>query len=132
MNRDKVLMVADAIENATLAKDIGVGFNMRDFYDLRARCDQTGHSCGTTACTAGWAWLMFKDKDSIDHTLPDEIELQAAELLGLTEAEADNLFFGVDCGKRLTDITTGDAIKVLRHLADTGEVDWTIIEKETA
>ena len=116
---------------------------------------------GTVACIAGWTvarWLpsVFDywqhPEDSIGET-PDTILKSAKDLLGLTTKQADALFipsnvFRFDdrekdnlhsltwyAWKYETDIsrvTSRQAAKVLRHLADTGIVDWGIAFDEEA
>ncbi len=54
MKAKNMLAVADAIEKATTAKKVAVGFNMGDWKSTTAT-DQTGHNCGTTACIVGGA-----------------------------------------------------------------------------
>lgn len=122
----KLHYVADMIEAQALVEK-GVRFNMAHWksdisYDRSQ--DQTGASCGTVACIAGWTMLLEK---GVDH--PDRhIHGDAQELLGLTEEEAQMLFLGEDeyggdvC--ELEDVTLEQAVSVIRDFADNGKVRW--------
>jgi len=133
VNAENVLKVADAIENRAIP---GVGFNM-DWYELNDPEKAKSYdrlnieNCGTVACIAGWTHLLFDDdsrKEPFTH---------AKEVLGLSYDQARQLFYAdnhpdkVDDGwgsmqAPLDDITPEAAIRTLRHLAATGEVDWSI------
>jgi hypothetical protein len=83
-------------------------------------------SCGTVACIAGHTLACLEP----DGTIPAMVSPKAAELLGLSTDEAFALFEGYDVAN-LDDpdeITTADAVRVLDHLLETGEVDWSIID----
>lgn len=138
MNKDNVLAVADAIEKHSIPD---LGFNMSVFIQptIIARCvDQSGHSCGTVACVAGTIRAMrtgqitFISAGEMDWTeevawldLAGDVaeELFFAEgYLGQLYDEADD----TDGVIGLEDFTAAQAVAVLRHLAETGEVDWSI------
>jgi len=48
--------------------------------------------CGTTFCYAGWA-MNLSGFNLQNMTNPDDVQGKAAELLGLTMGEADEIFF---------------------------------------
>jgi len=79
--------------------------------------------CNSTACIAGFACLLFdyKRASSLAHY---NHESRAEEFLDLTSAQANRLFVG----DTSSTITGPQAAKVIRHLAETGEVAWHIIE----
>ena len=98
-----------------------------------------GHE--TSACIAGWAAMLFRSGELVAETLkwgePMSIPRLAADALGLPQppgggrrddGPAGRLFDPDDCPE-LSAITTTDAVRVLRHLADTGEVDWSLIDE---
>lgn len=120
MNIPRLLELADAIEHATLAAQ-GIGFNMSDWVST-CDDDMSGHSCKTTACIAGWAVELFTMK----RILPETCEDIAAEVLGLDDYETQEALFyaGNIKASEMDDITNTHAATVLRHLAKTGEVDW--------
>jgi hypothetical protein len=130
MNKENILKVADAIENASLAKKQGIGFNMINFFS-EDRYDQTGNECGTTACIAGWAVAMEVGKEIQNMTNLD-IKTKARRILGLTDSEASDLFYAHDSLRFIGNITAEEAVTVLRHFAKTGHVDWLILEEEVA
>jgi hypothetical protein len=135
MNRENILKVADAIENATLAKEQGLGFNMLDFfaedrYDPTGH-DHTGHECGTTACIAGWTVAMEVGK-KIQNMTTTEIRTTAQRILGLSDSEVSDLFYAYGSLRFIGHIKPKEAATVLRHFAKTGYVDWLILEEEAA
>jgi hypothetical protein len=85
--------------------------------------------CGTTACIAGWQIMRSGRK------LNYNVDEMAAADLGLDEQQADTLFNGSTfnlCGIARSAITPIHAARVLRHLAATGEVDWSVALAEPA
>ena len=118
MNEENILKVADAIERHSIPD---LGFNMEL---LRGAADErypdlSGHNCGTVACIAGWA-LAVAGKDGGFEA--------AAEFFGFKDQEEEEsydfpLFFP---GSPHYGTTSSQAVAVLRHLAETGEVDWSI------
>jgi len=137
MNRENILAVADAIEKHSIPD---LGFNMGwliSASDGRSyKADRSGKGCGTVACIAGHAYALQHGV----MRLPAEQHHfdQQADWLGLSKSEARELFFAgsvceiqraadggwVDAKAELTTITPSQAVSVLRHLAETGEVDW--------
>jgi hypothetical protein len=120
MNRENILKVADAIEHAAKKRSRPkLGFNMGAWFGSPEEDgpDRTEHSCDTTACIGGWTNTIFKNA---------EWDVHAAERsLGLSSEEGGDLFFP-DVEIDLKDITPAHAVTVLRHLAETGKVDWTV------
>lgn len=120
MNTENILRLADEIEQRGLNN---LGFNMKHFYSA-------GDSeCGTTACIAGWAVLLEGRTHPMNLSTFGCINT-AARWLGLDPELAKNLFcpgYTRDedhCG---WNATPKQAAQVLRHLAETGEVNWCII-----
>jgi hypothetical protein len=130
VNRENILKVAQAIEDAARPEaEPEIGFNMTMYVDRYAvsGSDRTGHNCGTTACIAGWAWHIAKGR------VPDEgsyyVREEGAEFLGLevgSRTERD-LFCPIDVPDHA--LTPARAAAVLRHLAETGKVDWSVGSK---
>ena len=83
------------------------------------------HPCGTPACISGWA----------QHMWPTANDKPLAEILGLTDTQQANrlivpmssgtAYFSAQPGER-SHITSKHAAAVLRHLARTGDVDWSV------
>ena len=111
MNVENILKVADAIEQHSIPD---LGFNMSVWKEAASpwRRDMSGHNCRTVACIAGWTVALFPDDD-------------AADALGMDDDRADLLFYprGWINGSAFP---SSRAVAVLRHLAATGEVDWSI------
>ena len=105
--------------------------------------DNSGHWCGTTCCIAGAA-LLFSDPDYISSHLSDEaqhygedeeitldegIENLAAEALGLPLKTAEQLFNPWSAFMELnldSHQPPEHVARVIDHLIETGEVNWTI------
>lgn len=136
VNVENVLKVADAIEQHSIPD---LGFNMLDYvhevdpnngYDVKYYGDRSGHSCGTVACIAGWARRIRTGQP----LAPEAGYLfdwrTEARWLGLSPRVGGSgalLFLGDDdTNERLDKVTTAEAVAVLRHLAKTGKVDWTV------
>lgn len=125
MNKERILQIADAIENHTL----NLGFNLTFFkaevgtdIDLvnsdTKLVDHSGHNCGTVACIAGWsAELRGSPTVSIN---------AEADWLGLEYDTAANLFGCEMYPEERNAVAQAQAIRTLHHLAATGEVDWTV------
>jgi hypothetical protein len=119
MNKTKILAVADAIESHSIPD---LGFNMATYCTQNDRPDhdRSGHNCGTTACIGGWAIATEKSKDALlEMTYGPAIFDLARKILELD----------TELGKKLMIYYTGSPTSVqaancLRHLAETGEVDW--------
>lgn len=110
MNVERINALADLIEKQPNSghKDSD-GFNMRYWT----------HSCGTPSCIAGWAVFLSE--------VPVEtfgVKRKAAEFLGIEGEKTDRLFLPSDVD--LDDVTSSHAAAVLRHLAKTGDVDWSV------
>ncbi|MDR9777244.1 hypothetical protein RJJ65_32315 [Rhizobium hidalgonense] len=113
MNKKRILALADIIEKQPhTGKESAEGFSMSSYV----------HDCGTPCCIAGWAaWLSFrKPKQMVDSTA---VFYRAKTYLGLHEVEADLLFLPHEyhCGDKYP---PSQAAATLRHLAETGEVNW--------
>lgn len=122
MNTDRILTLARAIDNnVAVYEGQLVDFNMDEWItpmeDVEGR---RAPKCGTAACIGGHAEILFNPSNIggfVDN---------AAELLGLDHDTADALFFPVYYKRRWDRITRAKAARVLRHLAKTGNVDWSV------
>lgn len=113
MNKDRILELADHIEKS-------------ETYDQRTWF----HTCGTPACIAGHAAMLFAADKLLQmgHMKCPDI---AQNELGLSWIKSQRLFDGSPLGftedEGFIKVSSAHAVKVLRHLAETGEVDWSII-----
>lgn len=131
MNIANILKLAEVLEREDTQKHFDLNnwaFNNYRFesFALVPYNEETLHKCGTVACIAGWGKAVFEPttQDS-----PYEVGIRALDLDAL---QANELFTPVsdewdvevpeDC--YVYDATARGAAKVLRHLAATGEVDW--------
>lgn len=134
MNKEAILKVADAIEQHSVP---GLAFNMN--YTYREGVGYTPSpdqdrmvvegSCGSCACFIGWTNLTIQDDGP---SLGFGDPASAARKLGFEYDDDDE-------GKALTStrlfyppvhtwshVTPEQGVRVLRHLAETGEVDWSV------
>lgn len=143
-NVKKLLRLADVIEHPRKNGFLGLKFNLADWFRT-PRGDDGEHEipakakddnwCGTVACIAGFQVAIGPKKAGRkaiksfwDGTgnwgnngpIAEEAKLQ----LGLTEREASSLFT-----PGYYEYTAKQAAKVIRHFANTGRVDWNILDK---
>lgn len=124
-NTENILKVADAIENHTIE---GLGFNMGNFIGSAdaAHADKTGHNCGTIACVAGWSYAVRNGGVKPEPVDVEDFKWEVdGEWFGLETQKANILFYGYP-GDGDSSPKPEKAVAVLRHLAATGEVDWTV------
>jgi hypothetical protein len=109
MNTENIIALADLIETLPQA-----GFGSREGFFM----GNWRHDCGTPSCIAGWAVHLA----GIDCSR-SQVADKAADWLDLYfEDEAQDLFEPSHLPYEA--ITPQHAAKVLRHLAETGVVDW--------
>ena len=98
--------------------------------DLTVSTDDRIEQCGTAGCIAGWTALLYGNLLN-----SEQPSIFARGYLALNEYEAHDLFAPTEYDKDESDdynsnrviyaqINAGMAAKVLRHLANTGDVDW--------
>ena len=129
MNREKIRQVADALENLPTGSSPGM-FKLTHYT----------HECGAPACIAGWTVALdeteFNEETAAQFYLGEyfscreqTIHRQAANILGLDIWGASALFTP---NVWPADVSSKQAARVLRFLADYGVVDWeTSYETET-
>ena len=112
MNKRNIEKLASVIENQPDVKTSDEeGFCMRTIY----------HDCGTPACIKGWNSFLF-DYSPMQCTLG--IPLYDAK--ELTTPDNDYAYYSETDPDNPEFISAKRAAKVLRNLAKTGEVDWSI------
>ena len=123
------LQAGDTTQTHEVGFNMGSWFTIWDYQDDAKKADKSGHACGTTACIAGHVVTLHNAKTGVPLSRsPDSVSTKAQEVLGLTSSQAYVLFHGSPMDTELRDTTPGQAAKVLRHLAATGYVDWTVVE----
>lgn len=125
MKTDRILEIADLIE----AGRDDMAFDMETY-------GTQNHDCGSAACIAGWANARYGKTGRASAFKPvraaalndphDNPHGYAAETLGLSAPVASSLFVPNSCdeGVSIFAVTADHAVRTLRHLAATGEVDW--------
>jgi hypothetical protein len=129
-----------------------VGFNMGDWVNNDPKSDKfedkSGHECKTTCCFAGFTVYGLNEDGTIKDRLvkrkafmerlrhsftryfhyggpgldADALMRHAKTALALTETEADHLFDPDNVDLRSVSFSQG--LRVLKHFAKTGEIDW--------
>jgi hypothetical protein len=128
MNKERILLLANVIENATPpAKHPNLTFEMSSFWwgpedEGFSPAEEGYHTCGTTACIAGWAVALFTEEEASEANIP----MMAQDVLELTYQQADSLFIP-ELSRRYEDITPAIAAQVLRRFAETGLIDWEVV-----
>lgn len=117
MNREKILQAADYIEK------------VNGIFDMEVWCEEDAE-CGTAACIAGWVCIMegVSSNDEGFTYYPEE----AQKILGLDRERGEALFapdgdsdeFEVEHPWSPYCATKEQGARVLRLLAETGEVRW--------
>lgn len=106
-----------------------LGFNMAVYVYPTERThlpDHSGRDNAWIACVGGHAYILdvgcsyeqAKDED------PSEIEEIAQHYLGLSDEQADALFFDLPVGMNLAYVPASHVIEVLERLIVTGQVLW--------
>ena len=123
MNIDNLNRLIETLRNPPAASRMG--FNLSAWHSRVFEGEEThvSYECGTFACIAGWsAYLADYELSMVEYDISDI----ASDWLGLDPQTARELFTPA-IHVTYTSITREDAILVLSHLRDTGEVDWSII-----
>ncbi|MBB3411264.1 hypothetical protein FHT87_005217 [Rhizobium sp. BK316] len=118
MKKEHILALADLIEEQEhTEEDDAEGFTMTAIT----------HDCGTPACIAGWAaWEALGRPSGHLYDVACDLEGEATDYLGINPMKADLLFYPPEEVGLYQEITPSQAAATLRHLAETGEVDWTV------
>lgn len=117
MNRKRLADLADIIENDRLPN---VTFN---FMSWAKQNENSKHWCATNACIAGYAvCAAFGNARAKElNNRACGVMRAATRILDLTDKEAMHLFTLV----KLRNVPTKEqAVRVLRHAAKTGKIDW--------
>lgn len=140
MKRNKVYItrltkLADWLEAG--APHTHVKFNMGVWLALTDAQGRYTHdpktACGSVCCISGAAVQFFAPevaKRSIEPGPDINMNTAGAEALGLNYNEARDLFYGADLD--LEKITPRQAGAVVRHLIETGIVDWNAAKRVRA
>ncbi len=127
VNTENVMALAAFLEELPEHSDRHFDMNCWLVEDHHGDTEFGTDGCDTAGCIAGWAYVLAKEAGMPEANfpngaLPSEIRFTATMFLGLGWSQSRALFLPdvVDLSK----VSVEDAIKVLRHLADTGEVDW--------
>ena len=115
MNKERLLLLAEHLEKPETAEH----FDLSYYFYRASPHEDVGtsiHLCGTTACVAGHAIALFSPEYK---PTPQSAFWAAVRVLDLEEETACNLFLNWD-----DNYSAAEAARVVRHLAETGEVRW--------
>lgn len=124
MNKANILAVADAIEKHSIPD---LGFNMGEIVS-NSRKDYSGQNCDTVACIIGWTYAVAKHAKRAGE-LGCSLEWDrrnTQKFLEISGEEGGRLCLPRGFATRSDRYPALKAVRVLRHLAEAGEVDWTI------
>ena len=120
MDTQKINELADHIEavGGRLTGDGQVQFDMRDY----------AHPCGAPACFSGHCVSYF-DPELYAHRIANDqvsdLHEDAADILDLSTDRANRLFVPiVEDNPEAYEIDAQQGANVLRHLAETGRINW--------
>lgn len=133
VNRENCRLLAEAFATQKLAKEGTLGYNQTTFIPYSDVPDYSGHACGTSACVAGWAVALFDGNRKYVRMTPNEIQERAAELLGLSDEQSENLFSDPEPVDSCEDqeVATCVVATILDGAAQTGRVmSWKTAEKK--
>lgn len=135
MRKARLLKLAEVLESPAAEKH----FNMGDWFDNPNAdvCDADVPAkkfvaqCGAAACTAGWTIAIFEPRALVKPIgFLDNALVRAASLLSLNYDQACDLFTPMSetmrDGTEAMSAGPKQAAKVVRHLAETGKVDWSV------
>lgn len=127
MNVERLTALAEWLEAGGKPNGVKATFRMSTWFTPHA------FDCGTACCIAGSAVLKFGTADECSKLYngrlsPNWIPNAAKEVLGLDAVQATRLFVPsfLDLGK----IDAAWAARTIRHLIDTGKVDWAITKRQ--
>lgn len=128
MNKENILELADVIEKQSIPD---LGFNMA-YYFADDYNDYSGHRCDTTACIYGFAMTIMCSGDYLDARFSSAISYyDVDEWLGVDVTMGARIRYYLDAvrnsdGRPVVEITPHQAARTLRHLAETGNLDWAV------
>lgn len=130
MNKVRVQRVIDALKNEEMAFYMGAfGVSITDIHQGRTTEDLM--NCGSPGCIAGTAIALYADYARKNLNDPQKVGYNsvydlAKTLLGLSDDEADQLFYASDCKIYLSNIKRVHAIDTLTRALKTGVIDWDV------
>ena len=127
VNRENALAVADHIESLPMDR-----FHMNTWLALTDNPqDKVPNTpCNTVGCIATWTVRLIRPWELARMTSLNELQSMAAFLLGLNPTAADSLFTAKNhpWEENYYQMTGRDAARTLRHLGNTGRLEWDLSE----
>ena len=98
--------------------EVNQGFNMGSFnFPCGSPSCIAGHACAIGYNLASYRWIHQNVAWTTAAAMWLEIDIETAEAL----------FLGKEAPADIQSLTPSDAIAVINHLIETGEVDWNIV-----
>lgn len=120
VNKANCLYLAALIERQPHAEAYDKhGFNMHAY----------NHDCGTPSCICGFAFSLLHPGEDLRKVKEETVERVGAEYLGLDKWQTSGLFYP-DHPLQWCTITPQQAAATLRHLGETGQVEWQLCEAQ--
>lgn len=124
MNTERLLKLAEHIEALEMGQ-----FDPHTFTNDPVKFNMGYWSCGTVACIGGWADCLWAGEEGW--------LMATKDILDLEHNKAEELFYpgstrNAEHEYNYEDITPKMAASCIRHLVETGEVDWTRAVREGA
>lgn len=95
MNTERMFLLADLLDSLPPEK-FNLSYWVSEIYDEGYSnddyCDLSAYNCNSAACIAGWAVALKNDLNA-GSVYCGDIEMDAAEYLGLTLQERNRLFY---------------------------------------
>ena len=117
MNKERLLKLADVIEKAphVIMDDVpALDYTASNIIGFDMSVYKSTGPCGTVGCIAGHAAALWPRKEK---SIPDHIPVTAAESLGLSIDDAEELFLPYEEYAYLKAVTPLMAAQVLRLIA---------------
>jgi hypothetical protein len=129
INVKNILKVARQFEYLAEQKRVEVGYDQSVTISTAyaTRRDDEGHMCNTKGCVAGHTLIVTRGL-SAKQLLAKRVSgicAPAQDDLGIGPKQATALFSG-SAGGASKQPTSAQAARTLRHLAKTGQVDWSV------
>jgi hypothetical protein len=136
VHKRRLLKLAQALESPAAERH----FDMANWFEHTGLHSLPGNmpvgkaiqDCGTVACIAGWAVAVHEPKLKLCDAPVGAVFERAKKLLGLDELVAKYLFLPASAPHvdenflNVYGANPKQAARVVRHLVETGEVDWRV------
>lgn len=115
----------EMLEGTEQNPNIKCGFDMN--FEANTR-DASKHPCGSACCIGGHATILLSGWNTLNYQWHDTSSAMA-DLCGIPCDDAEKICWPMRTYNfPYSYVTLDDALRVLRHYRDTGEVDWRFVQ----